>query len=246
MSSRTPLAWKNLTHDPRRLVVASCGVAFAVLLMFMEMGFLNALLDSTVGAPGEPMAFGSDVDAIWELLAAAPDWFAVEVEAGIAEQLGSIVTRELGVPVRYLNDIYHVLPGSPVMHRHSAVRSLTVEDLPLLERGSADLWGPWIGDGQAALAAGVVAGAIEDGRVIAICQAAPHSERYAELGADTLAAYRQRGYATAAASLVAERVCTQGKTPVWSCGEMNLASRRVAAKLGFVEVSRRVYVVVGD
>src|SRR6185436_3011699 len=31
-----------------RLVVASCGVAFAVLLMFMEMGFLNALLDSTV------------------------------------------------------------------------------------------------------------------------------------------------------------------------------------------------------
>ena len=42
----TPLAWKNLTHDPRRLVVACGGVSFAVLLMYIELGFLNALLDS--------------------------------------------------------------------------------------------------------------------------------------------------------------------------------------------------------
>ncbi|MFV1967483.1 MAG: ABC transporter permease DevC [Pirellulaceae bacterium] len=45
---KTPLAWKNLTHDPRRLMVAVAGVGFAVLLMYMELGFLNALLDSTV------------------------------------------------------------------------------------------------------------------------------------------------------------------------------------------------------
>src|SRR5687767_8146682 len=45
---RTPLAWKNLTHDARRLVVAISGVAFAVILIFMELGFLNALLESTV------------------------------------------------------------------------------------------------------------------------------------------------------------------------------------------------------
>jgi putative ABC transport system permease protein len=48
MKLRTPLAWKNLTHDPRRLVVAVGGVAFAVILIFMELGFLNALLESTV------------------------------------------------------------------------------------------------------------------------------------------------------------------------------------------------------
>jgi putative ABC transport system permease protein len=46
--TRTPVAWKNLTHQPRRLAVACSGVAFAVLLMFMELGFLTALLDSTV------------------------------------------------------------------------------------------------------------------------------------------------------------------------------------------------------
>jgi len=48
MTSRTPLAWKNLTHDRRRLAVAVSGVGFAVLLIFMELGFLNALLESTV------------------------------------------------------------------------------------------------------------------------------------------------------------------------------------------------------
>src|SRR3954451_123762 len=45
---RTPLAWQNLTNNPRRLVVAVSGVAFAVILIFMELGFLNALLESTV------------------------------------------------------------------------------------------------------------------------------------------------------------------------------------------------------
>jgi putative ABC transport system permease protein len=44
--AKTPLAWKNLTHDVRRLVVAVCGVAFAVLLMFTQVGFQNALFDS--------------------------------------------------------------------------------------------------------------------------------------------------------------------------------------------------------
>jgi putative ABC transport system permease protein len=46
--TKTPLAWKNLTHDVRRLVVAICGIAFAVLLMFTQVGFQNALFDSQV------------------------------------------------------------------------------------------------------------------------------------------------------------------------------------------------------
>jgi putative ABC transport system permease protein len=47
-TSRTPLAWKNLTHDHRRLSVAVGGITFAVLLMFIQTGFRNALFDSTV------------------------------------------------------------------------------------------------------------------------------------------------------------------------------------------------------
>lgn len=45
---QTPLAWKNLTHDWRRLAVAIAGVGFAVLLMFTQVGFQNALFDSQV------------------------------------------------------------------------------------------------------------------------------------------------------------------------------------------------------
>lgn len=46
--SKTPLAWKNLTHDWRRLAIALVGIAFAVLLMFSQVGFQNALFDSQV------------------------------------------------------------------------------------------------------------------------------------------------------------------------------------------------------
>jgi putative ABC transport system permease protein len=45
---KTPLAWKNLTHDWRRLIVALAGISFAVLLMFTQVGFQNALFDSQV------------------------------------------------------------------------------------------------------------------------------------------------------------------------------------------------------
>jgi putative ABC transport system permease protein len=44
---RVPLAWLNLTHDRLRLLGSLAGVVFSVVLMFMEYGFWNALMDST-------------------------------------------------------------------------------------------------------------------------------------------------------------------------------------------------------
>lgn len=43
---RTPLAWRNLTHKKGGLLVSAGAVAFAVLIMFMELGFRNGLYDS--------------------------------------------------------------------------------------------------------------------------------------------------------------------------------------------------------
>src|SRR3954469_14201341 len=48
MATRTPLAWLNLTHQKGRFALSLAGVGFAVVLMFVEAGFYNALLDSTV------------------------------------------------------------------------------------------------------------------------------------------------------------------------------------------------------
>jgi putative ABC transport system permease protein len=46
LSHRVPLGWKNLTHRKLRFVVAVAGITFAVLLMFVQLGFRAALLDS--------------------------------------------------------------------------------------------------------------------------------------------------------------------------------------------------------
>ena len=43
---RIPVAWLSLIHNPRRLAASLAGVTFAVLLMFIEVGFLNGVFDS--------------------------------------------------------------------------------------------------------------------------------------------------------------------------------------------------------
>jgi putative ABC transport system permease protein len=48
MFKRVPLAWLNLTHDRKKFVTSLGGVAFAVMLMFLFSGFMNALYDSQV------------------------------------------------------------------------------------------------------------------------------------------------------------------------------------------------------
>ena len=43
-----PLGWKQLRHRPLRLLVAVAGIAFAVLLIMMQLGFRAALFESTL------------------------------------------------------------------------------------------------------------------------------------------------------------------------------------------------------
>jgi len=49
MSAReVPLAWRNVMSDKRRLARSTGGIAFAVVLMLIELGFRNAFLDSAL------------------------------------------------------------------------------------------------------------------------------------------------------------------------------------------------------
>jgi putative ABC transport system permease protein len=43
-----PLGWRQLRHRPLRLAVAVAGIAFAVLLIMMQLGFRAALFESTL------------------------------------------------------------------------------------------------------------------------------------------------------------------------------------------------------
>ncbi len=44
--ARVSVAWANLMHERTRLVVAIAGVAFAVILIFMNLGFMGALIST--------------------------------------------------------------------------------------------------------------------------------------------------------------------------------------------------------
>jgi putative ABC transport system permease protein len=46
LQRRTPLGWLQLTHEKGRFLVALAGIAFADVLMFMQLGFQAALFDS--------------------------------------------------------------------------------------------------------------------------------------------------------------------------------------------------------
>ena len=43
-----PLAWLQLIREKVRLLVALAGIGFAVILMFIQLGFRDALFDSSV------------------------------------------------------------------------------------------------------------------------------------------------------------------------------------------------------
>jgi putative ABC transport system permease protein len=46
--NKIPLAWLQLSHEKIRLLVAIAGISFADILMFMQLGFRDALFDSAV------------------------------------------------------------------------------------------------------------------------------------------------------------------------------------------------------
>jgi len=73
-----------------------------------------------------------------------------------------------------------------------------------------------------------------DGQAVAICASVRVPGRATEAGVETAAAYRGRGYAADAVALWAASVRKQGILPLYSTGWENLASQRVAAKLGMI------------
>jgi len=204
--------------------------------------FRGAIIQNR-GDPGEPMGFGREPDVLWSLLQAARGWYCLNVSAGCAAALGKLMAENLGVAVRCLGDIYHVLSRSAPGFAHPSVRQLTVEDLQLLEVAPAELRGHAYSSLQGMLEEGIAAGAVVSGRLVSIAKTYARTEGHADIGVFTIDGFRRQGFATAAAAIAAARVQEAGQTPVWSAGEHNAASLRVAEKLGFTRVLARTYVI---
>jgi len=195
--------------------------------------------------PTEPVALGTDVPALWFLLARIPGWDCINVQAGLEREVASFLELKIGLPARFVSERCYSLESEP--HRFSipGVRRLGSADLRAVEH-SDPLFHPFFvghGDASRTLAEGVVAGLVSDGQLRSAITTSAWSGVHVDLGAATLPQERRRGLATAAAFLVSSDLRTDGLTPVWAAGEPNIGSWRVPERLGFRFVGRREYVV---
>lgn len=194
--------------------------------------------------PTEPAGFGTNPEILWDLLKEVEGWDCVDVPSECATALGKIIQKKMGVRVRYYGDVYHTLSKPVANFQNGVVRQLTLTDLDLLEAAPTELQGCGFGNPHGLLSDGVVACAILSERIVAIAHTSARTKCYADIGVFTLKEFRGHGFATAAASIVAQKVQEVGQTPVWSTGENNITSLRIAQKLGFTEVSRSTYVIL--
>jgi hypothetical protein len=194
----------------------------------------------------ELMAFGPDVESLARVLSILPDWTCVSAEDGTARRLGPILEADLGRPVRHLMDVYHTADRPVVAGSHPSVRYVTGADIDLLTAAPLDIRGACLGFGtfERLLEAGIVAGAVVGGELVAVASTWAVSEKYADLSVVTAGPWQSGGLSTACAGLVVVDIRRSGRVPVWSTGEDNMASLRVAHKLGFEEVGRRTYVIL--
>ena len=203
-----------------------------------------AIVPATADAT-EPAAFGDDPQAIWTLLQALSGWRCVNVPLAVGPPLAELIAAATGRRPRRNEDVYHALARPAAAYPHPAVRRLTPEDAPLLEAATPTLGTPgwnW-GGATTMLREGPAAGAVVGNRLVSVAYTAAVSDRHADIGVATLPQERGKGLATAAAALVGAASRASGRTPVWSTGEDNRASLKIARNLGFAEVGRRVYVI---
>jgi GNAT superfamily N-acetyltransferase len=191
----------------------------------------------------ELRGFGEDASALYDLLESIPNWSCIDVAPTSAPTLGRLIEERMGVAVRYYADLHHALRRPVALRYDPAVRLLTLADAPLLEAAPEAVRAEGFGSARAMLAEGVVAAAIVEEQIVTIAFSSARSRDYADVAVATLEPWRNRGFAAAAAALVAGKIQEARQIPVWSTGEDNVASLRVAEKLGFTRECELTYVI---
>jgi RimJ/RimL family protein N-acetyltransferase len=92
---------------------------------------------------------------------------------------------------------------------------------------------------------GTAWGAFADGRLVSLACAFFVGDRYADVGVVTEPGYRGRGLSATCAARVCEDIAAAGRQASWTTSPDNVASARVAEKLGFTFVRRDVLYAVG-
>lgn len=209
-----------------------------------ELPAFQAVVIEDYDVGSELMAYGADLQAFWEILSEIDGWEAVNAPGAIGRQLADLLQQEMQLPNHLVDDIYQV-PGGPIAVVPNAdVRLLTVADAALLDATPEDIRLGFDDDVRCVLEEELVAAALVDGCIVATGATYGLQEQFVDIAVSTLEEFRCRGYARAAASLVAAGAQNLGRIPIWSCAPTNIGSLQVAARLGFREVSRRVNIVL--
>lgn len=128
-------------------------------------------------------------------------------------------------------------PKVDVDRASQIARRLTVDDTLLLDafyaNGAEYLLAP---------ERSPIFGVIENGRLVSVAHSSRRTTGACELGVDTLADARQRGYALAVTALWAAAVASEGIEPIYSAYAWNVASLALAHAAGFRPVVRGVSV----
>ncbi len=193
--------------------------------------------------PAEPEYLGRNVEAGWSVLSRIPGWFCLNGSTDEMNLFAEIFSREIPHPFHRLGDLFFTLETPPKSQPNAAVRRLRLPDLPLVQRYPGNVWGNSYRTFDELLTDGVVTGAFADDRLVSVAILSADNGRYADVGVHTLEAYRRRGLSAEAAALVAEEARARGLIPIWSTGSHNLASQRVAEKLGFRRYGQCEYLV---
>jgi RimJ/RimL family protein N-acetyltransferase len=174
---------------------------------------------------GDPQAlYAADLrERIRGFVAAPPEWLPA------LESAFPTLTRWERVILVLRSDPHFTLPDNYL------VRHLTITD-------AHHLWGlspaaAWITKawgGPAGLASsGYAWGAFADGQLVSIACTFLVGSRHEDLGVATEPGFVGRGLSTACAGALCEDVLRRGRRATWATSPDNLASLRVAAKLGF-------------
>jgi GNAT superfamily N-acetyltransferase len=84
-----------------------------------------------------------------------------------------------------------------------------------------------------------IAAALFEGQPVSFCYGVL-TESLWDVSIDTLDGFRRQGFAAACADFMIEAMSAQGKRPVWGALESNVASLRLAIKLGFAPVDELI------
>lgn len=239
------LALSDVLGDTPMTVIPAARLKHAVCDAYIAgtLPDITAALIFDPFCPDEPCGFGTDADALWQLLKATDGWSCINVNTSCATSLGALIEAETGKSIRYYGDVYHALLKPVHYYPNEAVRLLTPEDVTRLVKAPTEVQGNGYKTHAAMVTDGIAAGAVVDNNIVAIAHTYAENNLHTDIGVSTIETWREKGFATAAASLVAQEIQARGKVPVWSCGEDNIASLSVAQKLGFTEVGRRTYVI---